>query len=245
VVEKDEDEKKEQKEKVDNWTLPNTWHAGTFNSEGLASSEPSIGIYGPVRYDDFKGLELKSGDTLGVQFEFDVGGKKMMRTLIREKTESGSFDVAILNENKDILSYIHIMPDGIPDRAEEFSPPLDITRWKTPSEFFLWYRERQIESLLSDGMKEAAAEDLSNVRSIRRALEESMLINEKMSASSVSKATQEFTKMFARPFVGIVPKRDKDEEWIEEEDPCDGCPDRSECITTCHSKKVYEGEIEE
>jgi hypothetical protein len=88
-------------------------------------------------------------------------------------------------------------------------------------------------------MKEAAAEDLSNVRSFRTTLAESMRM------SGAGKIEQNFKKIFSRPFVGIPSRVEKDDEWIEEEDPCDGCPDRSECITTCHSKKVYEGEIEE
>ncbi|MHC4753468.1 MAG: hypothetical protein ACYTFW_26855, partial [Planctomycetota bacterium] len=115
--------------------------------------------------------------------------------------------------------------------AEEFSPPLDITRWKTPSEFFLWYRERQIESLLSDGMKEAAAEDLSNVRSFRTTLAESMRM------SGAGKIEQNFKKIFSRPFVGIPSRVEKDDEWIEEEDPCDGCPDRRSVLPRVTVKK--------
>jgi len=49
---------------------------------------------------------------------------------------TGACDIAIIKDGDDILSYIHVSPNGVVDTNEVFRPPKNLIEYKDINQFF-------------------------------------------------------------------------------------------------------------
>lgn len=49
---------------------------------------------------------------------------------------TGACDIAIIKDGDDILSYIHVSPNGVVDTNEVFRPSENLTKYKDINQFF-------------------------------------------------------------------------------------------------------------